>query len=104
MTDINKLLDQRRAAFIAARRDIELYIQNFFAELDKVNPSLLENTHPVTGRTAQEIFPSLYAEPFDEEKYNQEYEIFDAYFQEVKSVADYLNAKAEEVLNSADNC
>ena len=104
MTDINKLLEQRRATFISERRDVEVYINTFFEELDKVNPSLLKDCHPVQGRTAEEIFPSLYTEPFDEEQYNKEYEAFNTYYEEVKNVADYLNKKAEEVLSSADNC
>lgn len=104
MTDINKLLEQRRAAFISERRDVEVYISTFFEELSKVNPKLLENTHPVQGTTAEEIFPSLYTEPFDEEQYEKEYAAFNAYYEEVKQVAEYLNKKAEEVLSSADNC
>lgn len=104
MTDVEQLLEKRRNMFIASRRDVEVYIANFFAELDKINPSLLKDTHPVEGRTAQEIFPSLYKEPYDMEEYEKEYARFDAYYKEVEAVAQYLNKKAEEVLNNANSC
>ena len=98
MTDVNKILEERRNQFITTRRDIEVYIETFFTELDKVPAKLLADVQLPTGRTAQEIFPSLYAEPFDEEKYNAEYEAFDKCYQQVQGVAEFLNEKAKEVL------
>lgn len=99
MTDVNKLLEQRRNMFISTRRDIEVWIEKFFTELDQVSPALMEGITIPTGRTAQEIFPSLYTEPFDEEKYNEEYATFTAFYEKVMEVAEYLNKKAIEVLN-----
>lgn len=99
MTDVNKLLEQRRNMFISTRRDIEIWVEKFFTEINQVNPSLMEGITLPTGQTAQDIFPSLYTEPFDEEQYNKEYEEFDALYNKVMEVAEYLNNKAIEVLN-----
>lgn len=98
MTDAKKLLDQRRDLFIATRRDIEVWVDKFFKEISQVNPKLMEGIEAPNGTTAQELFPSLYSEPFDEEKYNAEYEVFNAYYLKVMEVAKYLNDKAQEVL------
>ena len=98
MTDVNKLLEERRNQFITTRRDIEIYIETFFSELEKVPPKLLADVELPSGRTAQEIFPSLYVEPFDEEQYNKEYEAFNQCYEKVQGVAEYLNQKAEELL------
>ena len=88
MVDAQKLLEQRRNMFISTRRDIEVWVSTFFTELDKVSPKLLEGIELPTGRTAQDIFPSLYVEPFDEEKYNAEYEEFNALYEKVMQVAE----------------
>lgn len=98
MIDVNKMLDQRRSMFISTRRDIEVWIEKFFSELEQVNPSLLENITFPTGKTAQEIFPSLYIEPFNEEAYTAERAAFDEFYNKVMEVAEYLNKKAAEVL------
>lgn len=98
MTDVSQLLEQRRNMFIATRRDIEVWIDKFFSEIDKVRPELLKDITFPTGRTAQELFPALYKEPFDEEQYNKEYADFNAFYEKVMEVADYLNSKAREVL------
>ena len=98
MTDVNKLLETRRNMFISTRRDIEVYIEKFFAELAQVNPELLKDVVIPTAHTAQDIFPSLYVEPFDEEAYNREYEAFTVIHAGVNKVAEYLNQKALEVL------
>ena len=98
MTDVNKLLETRRNMFISTRRDIEVYITNFFSELEQVNPDLLKDIQLPEGRTAKDIFPSLYVEPFNEEAYNKEYEAFTALYEAVGKVAEYLNQKAMEVL------
>ena len=98
MTDVTKLLEERRNQFITTRRDIEVYIETFFSELEKVPPKLLADVQLPTGRTAQEIFPALYAEPFDEEAYEAQYEAFNKCYKQVQGVAEYLNKKAEELL------
>ena len=101
MVDPNKLLEERRNQFISKRRDIENYITTFFTEYAQIDPSLLANITPPEGKTAQEIFPSLYVEPFDEEKYNQEYDNWTEFFMKVKAVSDAINEKAAEVLMNA---
>lgn len=98
-TDVNALLEKRRNMFISSRRDVEVWIEKFFTELDQVNPQLLEGVEFPTGRTAQDIFPALYSEPFDEEAYCQQYATFEVFYNKVMEVAEYLNSKALEVLN-----
>lgn len=98
MTDAKQLLEQRRNIFISTRRDIEVWVDKFFKEISQVNPKLMEGIEAPAGKTAQELFPSLYIEPFDEEKYNAEYAEFSAYYDKVMEVAKYLNDKAQEVL------
>lgn len=98
MIDVNKMLEQRRNMFISTRRDIEVWVDKFFTELDQVSPNLLQEITFPTGRTAKDIFPSLYVEPFNEEQYNKEREEFDVFYNKVMDVAEYLNQKAAEVL------
>ena len=104
MPDVQKLLEERRTMFITGRRDVEIYIERFFKEVDKLSPNLLTGIEPIKGRTAQEIFPSLYTEPFNEEQYEKEYAAFDRYYQEIFKIGEFLNKKAEEVLKDANNC
>lgn len=96
--DVNALLEQRRSQFISKRRDIEVWVENFFKEVDQINPNLLKDTHPPVGRTTAELLPSLYVEPFDQEKFDAEYKVLNDYYLEIQSVAEYLNGKAMEVL------
>lgn len=96
--DVNALLEQRRSQFISKRRDIELWVENFFKEVDQINPALLKETHPPQGRTTAELLPSLYAEPFSQEAFDAEYKVLNDYYLEIQGVADFLNSKAMEVL------
>ena len=98
MTDVHALLEQRRTAFIAKRRDIEVWVEKFFTEIDAISPDLLKDTHPPIGKTAKDLLPSMYKEPFVQEEFDKEYAVLDAYYQEVQQVASYLNEKAAEVL------
>ena len=101
MVDPNKLLEERRNKFVSKRRDVEVYIETFFTEYIQIPQELLKDITPPEGRTAQEIFPSLYREPFDEEQYNKEYEEWSSFFVKVKAVSDAINEKAAEVLHNA---
>lgn len=96
--DVHELLEQRRTAFVTKRRDIEVWVDKFFAEVDAINPNLLKETHPPEGRTAQELFPSMYKEPFVQEEFDAEYAKLNAYYEEIQEVANFLNTKAAEVL------
>ena len=98
MTDAKVLLEQRRTIFITKRRDIEVWVTNFFKEVSQINPQLLEGTTPPNGTTAQELFPSMYKEPFSQEEFNKEYAVVDAYYQQIRAIAESLNKRAEEVL------
>lgn len=97
--DVNAIIEKRRNMFISARRDVEVWVETFFKELDRVDAKLLDGIELPTGRTAKELFPSLYVEPFNEEQYEMEYSTFNAFYEQIMSVAERLNNKALEVLN-----
>ena len=97
--DVHALLEKRRAAFLTKRRDIEVWVDKFFSEVSAISPELLKDTHPPAGKTAQELLPSMYKEPFSQEEFDKEYAVLNSYYNEVQGVAEYLNSKAAEVLN-----
>ena len=99
--DARALLEQRRNMFITKRRDIEVWVANFFKEVKQINPSLLEGIEPPKGTTAQELFPSMYKEPFSQEEFDAEYAVVNDYYMKIQGVAEALNKRAEEVLNGA---
>ena len=96
--DVHALLEQRRTKFITKRRDIEVWVETFFKEVSQINESLLKDIKPLNGRTAQELFPSMYKEPFSQEEFNKEYAVVHEYYTQIQAIAESLNKRAEEVL------
>ena len=95
--NIKAVLAKRQEEFIRSRVEIENWVVILFKQLSEV--TLPETIGNPPGRTAKEIFPSLYEEKFDIEKYKAEFRVFGAWYQKVQQYADEVNRHALEVLN-----
>lgn len=94
--DIDKLVRERETRFIESRVKIEQWITRLFKQIEGYD--LSSCTGKPEGRTAQEIFPSLYTKEFNVEAYQQEYKVFMSWYSQVRAYADRVNKAAMEAL------
>lgn len=72
---IMKLIEQKNQEFYVNKgkneANINSYLTRIFELYDK-NPAIFEGVEMPCGRTAQEVVPAMYEEPFDEQKYKEQ--------------------------------
>ena len=70
--DPTQLYKAREQAFLTSRVYISQWCEKLVASYDALPEDTKALLPPLPGRTAEEIFPSLFAEPFDMEQYKRE--------------------------------
>lgn len=98
MNNVALLYKKKQELFIEGRTNNANEVEKFLNGLSKVDPKLLPKDKQLRGKTAKEILPSMWEEPFNEKKFQVELAEFNSYVDAVMTVADRINAEALEVL------
>lgn len=100
MSEVNveALLRERQNLFIESRTKIEREVTMFLSSLEKINDELIPNQVSLRGKTAKDILPSLWADPFVKTDYQKDLEAFNAHVLEVRMLANKLNGEALKCL------
>jgi len=99
MLDVQQLLIKRQEEFLSTRITISNIIANLFEGLSKVDPNLLKDINMPAGRTAEEILPALFTEPFDINEYNKQLAVYQRFASEIDNLAIRLNEEALKCLS-----
>lgn len=91
---IEQLYAQRQNKFIEDRTIIETETDKFLRSLEQLDPVYQQQLNVVQGQTARDVIPALWAEPFDEEAYNQQRAVLDQRIENAKIICDQLNEEA----------
>ena len=92
--DINALLQKRQSQFIEARTITEQELNKFLESLETLDQPLQQRLGVVPGRRAKDILTSLWEEPFNVERYQQQKANLDQYIAQVMVLRDELNKEA----------
>jgi hypothetical protein len=92
--DVSKLIAERERKFIEQRVLITQWIKEFMESVHAFDPELLKGIKIPEGRTAEELLPSLFIEPFDHAAYLREREAMEDLRGKVNAVAEKLNEEA----------
>lgn len=87
--------------FVEQRTLTEVEVNKFLKSLEELDPVYQQQLNVVPGRTARDLLPSLWTEPFDEETYKQEKAVVDAMIQQATAVCDQLNEEAMRCLQES---
>lgn len=92
---ISELLAKRNEDYVASRIDHERWVERLFRQLDNLDKKDYPTDNMPTGRTAQEIFPSLYNGEFSIQAYEAEKEKFYLWYNKVLEYRTQINTEAE---------
>ena len=98
--DVAQLIKDKESKFVEQRTLTEVEINKFLESIKDIEDEIKDIPGKPTGTTAKEIVPSLWTEPFDEAKYKDEIEAFNAYVEEVVKFGDKINEEALACLRS----
>ena len=98
---IQELYNLRQTKFIEARSTIKHEVDQFLESVKATDPSVFVGLEIPAGNTAEEILPSLWVEPFNQEQYNQELAKLNAFIAQIHIVTDRLNQEALECLQKS---
>lgn len=98
--DVNvaQLIQSRQNKFIETRTIIDSEVTKFLQSLETLDTNMQEQCKVVPGRTAKDVLPSLWVEPFDIDRYNIELQNLTQYIAGVKSITDSINEEALKCL------
>lgn len=94
------LLQQRMNKFIESRTIIDSEVNKFLKGLEQLDADVKVRLRVKDGVTTRDLLPSLWAEEFCMETYQQELASLKAYIAEVTAFADSLNQEALRCLQS----
>ena len=100
--DVNvaQLIQDRQNKFIEGRTVTEVEVNKFLKSLEALDDSERIQCKVVVGRTAKDVLPSLWEEPFNVEKYNTELANLQNYIAGVKTFCDQINQEALKCLQA----
>lgn len=94
------MIKSRQDKFIESRTVIEMEVNKFFNSLQTIDNDIKLKCNVQDGRNAKNTLPSLWEEPFNIDKYNQERASFDSYVAQVRNICDQMNQEALQCLQS----
>ena len=97
--DPTQLYKAREQAFLTSRVYIRQWCEKLVSSYDALPEETKAQLPPLPGRSAEEIFPSLFAEPFDIEQYKKETVAPQQLQQAMVARVLLLNAEAEKCLS-----
>ena len=89
-----QLYQQRMNVFIETRAKIEQEVNRFLKSLEVDDEEFKAACNVRVGTTARDWLPSLWEEPFQEEKYKQEFAKLSEYIEQVRTVSDKIQQEA----------
>ena len=89
-----QLYQQRMNTFIETRTKIEQEVNRFLKSLEVDDEEFKAACNVRVGTTARDWLPSLWEEPFPEEKYQQEFAKLIEYIEQVRTVSDKIQQEA----------
>lgn len=98
--DVAALLRERQNKFIETRTLTESEVDKFFKSLDSLDDDIKDRIKYAEGRTAKSVLPSLWTEPFNQERYSAELAALNNYIKHVHQICDEINAEAIACLQS----
>lgn len=94
--DPTQLYKAREQAFLTTRVYITQWCEKLVSSYDALPADTKASLPPLPGHTAEEMLPSLFAEPFDMDRYQQEALLPQRLQQEMVARVLQLNAEAEK--------
>lgn len=88
------ILRVRQTKFIECRTVIANEVTKFFESLKNLDPEVIGSIQLPADQTPQAVLSALWEEPFDEAKYTQQLNQFQAIVTAVKTKCDELNQEA----------
>ena len=96
--DVQRALEAKKQAFIETRTQNEMEINKFLRSLESWPDEYFNLLKLERGKTARDLVPSMWSEPFNIENYNMEMARLTNYINSVSSLADKIANKAMEEL------
>lgn len=98
--NIATLLKKRQDKFVEDRTVTEREVNRFFESLERINDEELKvKLGVVEGRRCREVMPSMWAEEFDVNKYNEERDALIKYMNQVQQFCMSYNLEAMKCLS-----
>lgn len=98
---VDQLLRERQDKFVERRTVIENEVNQFLKSLESLDHVYKQQLQVIDGRTAKDVLPALWAEPFVQETYDAQKAELDKYIASVQAVCDQLNEEALRCLQES---
>lgn len=92
--NVAQLLRDRQNKFVEGRTVTEVEVNKFLKSLEALDEGERVQCKVVVGRTAKDVLPSLWQEPFNPEQYQAELLNLQNYIAGVKTFCDRINQEA----------
>lgn len=101
MTDVEALVRDANERFISDRIQIEQWVNTLMQRVSEIDPKDLVGVNIPSGKTAQELLPALYTQPYCKEAYLVQREALNNFQLEINKIGEVYNQRFWEIINES---